>query len=117
MFPHEPPRNDFSSTEGFYSTALHELVHWTGHKSRLNRDMLTHKYTRSYAYEELVAEIGSLFVCSEAGIIQTAGEFQNHASYVESWLKSINENPNTIFHAASEANKACEYLINAKPLH
>lgn len=112
-----PLREDFSSTEGFYSTALHELVHWTGHESRLNRGMKNFYGSYAYAYEELIAEIGSLFVCSEAGIMQTPGEFQNHASYVDAWLKSINENPNTIFHAASEANKACEYLINAKPLH
>ena len=100
-----PIKGDFKSTEGYYSTLLHELTHWTGHASRLNRGF------GNEAYEELVAEIGSMFVSSSAGIPQTEGEFQNHASYVDSWLTAIKHDPNALFKAAADANRAADYLL------
>ena len=106
-----PPKEDFKSVEGYYSTLLHELSHWTGHESRLNREHDHNKYSTDYAFEELVAEMGSMFIVSSAGIIQTDGEFQNHASYIESWLKHLKQDSNYIFKAAAEANKAANFLL------
>ena len=108
-----PPKEDFKTTEGYYSTLLHELTHWTGHESRLNRGF-GKSYTPEYAFEELVAEMGSLFVSSIAGIKQTDGEFQNHASYVGSWLKELKHDSKYIFKAAAQANKAAEFLMKSK---
>jgi len=89
---------------------LHELVHWTGHKSRLNRGF-GDKYTPEYAFEELIAELGSMFLVSSAGIKQTNGEFQNHASYINSWLKELKRDSNYIFRASSQASKASNFLL------
>lgn len=105
-----PPKEDFTTSEGYYSTLLHELTHWTGHESRLNRGF-GKSYTPEYAFEELVAEIGSLFVSELAGIKHTQCEFQNHASYVDSWLKELKRNSKYIFKAAAQANKAANFLL------
>ena len=109
-----PPKEDFKSTEGYYSTMLHELVHWTGHESRLNRVQRCGKFSSDYAFEELIAEMGSLFVASSAGIPQSETEFQNHASYIESWLKHLKRDSMYIFKAAAEANKAANYLLKTE---
>ena len=106
-----PHRGDFKSREGFYSTVLHELTHATGHKTRLNREQRCGKFSLDYAFEELVAEMGSLFIASSAGIPQSECEFQNHASYIESWLKSLRNDNMYIFRVAAEASKAAAYLL------
>lgn len=108
---HLPPREDFVSTESFYSTAFHELIHWTGGAKRLKRKQNGGKWTGDYAFEELIAEIGSMFVTSETGIAQTEGEFQNHASYISSWLGNLKKDNNYIFKAATAASKAANYLL------
>ena len=98
----------------FYSTILHEAVHATGHKTRLNREQRCDRFSSEcadYAFEELVAEMGSLFIASSAGIPQSECEFQNHASYIESWLKSLRNDNMYIFRAAAEASKAAAYLL------
>ena len=106
-----PKKTDFKSMEGYYSTALHELTHWTGHKSRLNRSIKNNFGTVNYAYEELIAEMGSLFIASSAKILQVEGEFQNHASYVESWLNHLQKEPDMLFKAAAQASKAADFLL------
>ena len=106
-----PHRGDFKSREAFYSTVLHELIHATAHKTRLNREQRCGKFSLDYAFEELVAEMGSLFIASSAGIPQSECEFQNHASYIESWLKSLRNDNMYIFRAAAEASKAAAYLL------
>lgn len=106
-----PPKGDFKSTEGFYSTVLHELCHWTGGVKRLNRPQTGGKWSNDYAFEELVAEIGSMFVACQAGIPQSEGEFQNHASYIDSWLRHLRNDKNFIFKASAEASKAADFLI------
>lgn len=106
-----PPKGDFTSTEGYYSTLLHELCHWTGGVKRLNRPRNGGRYSADYAFEELVAEIGSMFVACEAGIPQSEGEFQNHASYIDSWLRHLRNDKNFIFKASAEASKAASFLI------
>ena len=107
-----PLKQDFKSVEGYYSTALHELTHWTGHKERLNREQTASKFSPSYAYEELIAEMGSLFLTNAVGIPRTEGEFQNHTNYINSWCSELSANPDKLFKAAAEANKAANYLLN-----
>ena len=109
-----PLREDFKSMESYYSTLLHELTHWTGHKSRLDRNQSCKQFSMDYAFEELVAEMGSMFVVRSAGIIQTEGEFQNHVSYVDSWLKRMKSDNSYIFKAAAEANKAADFLLGGQ---
>lgn len=103
-----PQVKDFSSKESFYSTLLHELIHWSGHSSRMNRDLKNKFASEDYAFEELVAELGSAFLCSHFGI---RGKLQ-HVSYIQSWLKKLQGDNKFIFRAASKAQKAVDYLLS-----
>ena len=103
-----PPYKDFKSAELFYATLYHELVHWTGSKERLNRDMNAFKTDRdTYAYEELVAEIGSAMLCN---ITKITGDTQP-AEYIKSWIKLLENDTKAIFTSAGLAQKAVDYLI------
>ena len=108
-----PEREFFASTADYYATALHELTHWTGHATRLKRFSLEH-YALERPMEELVAEIGSMFVSAETGIPQTEAHFQNHAAYVASWIKELQSDPDALFRAAADANKAAEFILKAE---
>ncbi|MBR1438634.1 MAG: elongation factor P hydroxylase [Synergistaceae bacterium] len=107
-----PPKTDFKSAEGYYSTILHELSHWTGGEKRLDRVQRCGRFSKDYAFEELIAEMGSLFVATSAGIPQSETEFQNHASYIDSWLGKLRSDNMYIFKAAAEASKAAGYLLS-----
>lgn len=96
----------FKNAESYYATHLHELTHWTGHKTRCDRDLKGRFGTESYAAEELVAELGAAFLCSELGI---QGELR-HASYIKSWLRVLKQDKRAIFTASSLATKAAEFL-------
>jgi len=98
-----------SATEGYYSTLLHELTHWTGHKNRLNRDLLNRFGNVAYAMEELVAELGAAFLCSDLGI--SLKPRPNHAAYLGSWLEVMKSDKRAIFTAASKATQATNYLF------
>lgn len=102
-----------TATEGYYSTLLHELTHWTGHEKRLDRKGGKKFGDKSYATEELVAELGAAFLCTEFGI--NTADKGNHASYIDSWLKVLKENKHCLITAASEASKACDFLQNLQP--
>lgn len=104
-----PLKEQFQSNMEYYSVALHELSHWTGHEDRLNRDLSGSFGSQSYAKEELRAEIGSFMLCSDLGV-----DFdpQNHYSYVDNWLKIIHDKPTEIFKASSDAEKIKEYLLS-----
>lgn len=106
-----PEAAQFHRPADYYSTLLHELVHSTGHISRLAREGITSSSRRFgdpvYAFEELVAEIGSAFLCAEVGI---QGDVQ-HESYIASWLKVLKEDKKAIFQASRFAREAFEYLI------
>ncbi|MFK3708706.1 ArdC family protein [Klebsiella sp. NPDC088457] len=102
-----PERHLFADAANFYATGLHELVHWSGAKSRLNREMKGRFGSEGYAAEELVAELGSAFLMAELGIV---GEVQ-HESYIASWLKALKNDKRYIFKAASAASKAHRYLM------
>lgn len=106
-----PMMEQFNSQADYYSTALHELTHWTGHPSRLNRESSGDMKSEAYAREELVAEIGSMFVSAETGIPQTKEHLDNHAAYVESWIKAVEADPNALFKAVSQAQKASEEIL------
>lgn len=102
-----PMKEQFKSEMEYYSTALHELGHWTGHPSRLDRDLSGTFGNESYAKEELRAEIASYMLCSELGV-----DFDptNHHAYIKSWVKNLCEAPNEIFKAAADAGKITQFL-------
>ena len=85
--------------------------HWTGHPSRLNRETSSDINSETYAKEELVAEITSMFVSAKTGIPQTQEHFDNHAAYVDHWVKAIKEDPNALFKAVNQAQKASEEIL------
>ncbi|EBA0314071.1 MULTISPECIES: ArdC family protein [Morganellaceae] len=103
-----PERRFFSDAASFYATGLHEIVHWSGGKSRLNREMKGRFGSENYAFEELIAELGSAFLMADLGIV---GEVQ-HESYIASWLKALKNDKRYIFKAASAASKAHRYLMD-----
>lgn len=94
--------------ESFYATLLHEHVHWTGHESRLNRDFGKRFGDEVYAFEELVAELGSAFLCADLEV--TNEPRTDHAAYVASWLKGLKGHPLSLFIAASKAERAVTFL-------
>ncbi|MGP6457476.1 ArdC family protein [Enterobacter ludwigii] len=103
-----PERFRFADAENFYATGLHELVHWTGAASRLNREKGNKFGSEGYAFEELIAELGSAFLMADLGI---AGEVQ-HESYIASWLKALKGDKRYIFKAAAAASKAHRWLMD-----
>lgn len=103
-----PERHLFSDAANFYAIGLHELVHWSGAKNRLNREMKGGFGSEDYAFEELIAEVGSAFLMADLGIV---GEVQ-HESYIASWLKALKNDKRYIFKAASAASKAHRYLMD-----
>lgn len=103
-----PSLDAFESADAYAGTLAHELVHWTGHQSRCDRQFGKRFGDDAYAFEELVAEIGSAFVCAQTGI---ALEGLQHDSYVASWLKVLKGDKRAIFTASSQAKKASEFLL------
>lgn len=103
-----PLKEQFSDASRYYATLLHELGHWTGHKDRLDRSLMNKFGSEEYAREELRAEIASLLVGQELRIGHDPGY---HASYVDSWIKVLKQNPFEIHQAASDAEKIFDYLI------
>jgi antirestriction protein ArdC len=96
----------FKSAAHYYGTAFHELGHWTGHKSRLDRD-LRHRFgERAYAAEELVAELCAAFLCAEFSIDADL----RHAGYIESWIGLLKADKRAFFTACSKAQAAADYL-------
>ena len=106
-FVQVPPQPAFADQINYYRTALHELGHWTGHHSRLNRDQKAGFGSADYAREELVAELASAYLCASLGIIPTV----RHADYLASWLAVLRADNRAIFKAASQASKAADYLL------
>ena len=102
-----PPKEAFSMPSAYYGTALHELCHWTGHSSRLNRVLGSRHHIEAYAYEELVAEIGAAFLCAHSGLEARL----EHASYVDHWLDALRSDKRLIFVAAGAAQKAADFVL------
>ena len=102
-----PPQPAFFEQVNYYRTCLHELTHATGHPSRLGRDLTNSFGSKDYAREELIAEMGSAFLCASLGIVPTV----RHADYLASWLEVLREDNRAIFRAASAATKAADWLL------
>ena len=100
-----PELDQFKSSADYYATSLHELSHWTGHESRLNRDFSGRFGNEAYAFEELVAELGSAMLCAHNKI---DGQLQ-HASYIDSWLKVLKDDPKNILKASALAQKILSF--------
>ena len=109
-----PPFETFRDAESHAATLAHELTHWTKHDKRLARDMGRVKWgDAGYAREELVAELGSAFLCADLGITPEVRE--DHAAYIASWLKVLKDDKRLIFSAASQAQRAADYLHGLQP--
>lgn len=108
-----PPQSAFATAEGFCGTLIHELGHWTGAESRLNRDLRNRFGSHDYAREELRAEIGQMMVCAELGIADC--DFSNNAAYVASWLEKLRSDRKEIFRAAADAQRIADYLLAFHP--
>jgi antirestriction protein ArdC len=106
-FVQVPPQPAFFEQVNYYRTCLHELTHATGHAKRLGRDLTNSFGSKDYAREELVAEMGSAFLCAALGIVPTV----RHADYLGSWLEVLREDSRAIFRAASAATKAADWLL------
>ena len=101
-----PTFEAFKDADCFYATSFHELGHWSGHKSRLDRNLTNRFGNRAYAAEELVAELASAFLCAEFGINKEV----RHASYIANWIELLRADDRAFFTAASQAQKAADYL-------
>src|SRR5205823_14311093 len=101
-----PAFQAFKGADHFYNVAFHELTHWTGHKSRLNRDLKNRFGSRHYSAEELVAELGAAFLSAEFGF---DGDVRN-AGYIATWIELLKSDKRAFFTAASKASKAADYL-------
>ena len=105
---HLPNREAFISPEAFYSTAMHEMTHSTGHKSRLDRDFSGRFGTEAYAFEELIAEMGSAFLNADLGILTAT--LPDHADYLSNWIKILKGDKKAITTAAAQASKAHGFI-------
>lgn len=101
-----PSFHAFKSAAAFYGVVFHELGHWTGHKSRLDRDLRGRFGDRAYAAEELVAELCAAFLCAE---FSTDGDLR-HAGYIQSWIGLLKADSRAFFTACSKAQAAADYL-------
>jgi len=109
-----PPLQVFRDAESHAATLAHEMTHWTCHPSRLSRDFGRKKWgDEGYAIEELVAELGSAFLCADLQI--TPEIRKDHAAYIQSWLKILKEDSKVVFSAASHASKAVDFLHGLQP--
>ena len=104
-----PPFEAFKDKESYYATILHELTHWTSHKTRLDRSFNAKRFgDNGYAREELVAELGAAFLSADLGITPEVRE--DHAAYLAHWLKALKEDSRAIFSAAAHAQRAADFL-------
>ena len=113
-----PPPDTFFETahssrqQNFYSVLLHELVHWTGHSTRECRQGPFDSAQEDYAFEELVAELGAAFLCSEFELEDVPRK--NHAQYLNYWLSFIHERPETLWRASALAQRAMGFLLETR---
>lgn len=106
---HLPPQSQFTSPDGYYATALHELGHWTGHERRLKRQLLGNPFgSAEYAREELRAEIASYMLGMELGIGHDPGQ---HHAYIEAWIRILKDDPLEIIRAARDADQIRGYIV------
>lgn len=111
---HIPDLKYFEASEEFYCTLFHEIIHWTGHKTRLSREGIINDKavfgSKLYSEEEMIAEMGACFLCAITGI-DTAAVTENSAAYIQSWKSRLSEDARLIFRVAAKAEQALNYLI------
>ena len=103
------PPEQFTTTESYYATLFHELVHSTGHSTRLNRPLPGDMDSAQYAKEELLADMGASFLCGHGGILPAV--IDNKAAYIASWLKHLRNDKKLVISAAGAAQKAADYIL------
>jgi len=111
-----PARERFDGEAGYYATLFHELVHSTGHETRLNRSGITERNgfgSNPYCKEELVAEIGAAFLCGHAEIVERT--IDNSAAYLQNWLEQLRNDKTLIVQAAAQAQKAADFILGNGP--
>jgi antirestriction protein ArdC len=106
-----PYLEQFERQANYYSTSAHEHTHWTGHTSRLSRDLTGRFGDRSYGAEELVAELGAAFWCAQFGLEQATRK--DHAAYLADWLAILSADPRALLTACSHAQRAIDHLNDA----
>jgi len=109
-----PKKELFKDEASYYSTAFHELVHSTGHATRLNRSEVTEGNSfgsHKYSAEELVAEMGAVYLCNEIGLETT---FENSIAYLKSWLKKFKDDTKMLVTASGKSQKAVDYILNVQ---
>ena len=109
---HLPERDKFVDLPEFYSTALHEVGHSTGHEKRLNRDLSGGFGSDKYAEEELRAEIASMFIEQDLGVEASEKHIQNNSAYIQAWHDKIKEDPNILFRAIADAEKITKFVMD-----
>lgn len=109
---HLPEREQFVDLPEFYSTALHEVGHSTGHETRLNRDLSGGFGSDKYAEEELRAEIASMFIEQDLGVEASEKHIQNNSAYIQAWHDKIKEDPNILFRAIADAEKITKFVMD-----
>jgi antirestriction protein ArdC len=111
-----PTFEAFKDAASYYATLSHEATHWTAAESRLGRDLSRYQKDRSErAREELIAELGSCFLCADLGIVPELEPRPDHASYLQSWLKVLGDDKRAIFQAAAHAQRATAFLHGLQP--
>lgn len=111
-----PPFETFRDAGGYVATLSHEATHWTAAPERVGRDLSRYARDKSErAREELIAELGSCFLCADLGIAPELEPRPDHASYLQSWLSVLVEDKRAIFGAAAHAQRAVAYLHDLQP--
>jgi len=106
-----PELGQFKTTDAYYATLLHELTHWTGNKERCERNMSGRFGNQAYAFEELVAELGSMFLCADLKVLgRDEDHMSNHIAYLDSWIKVLRDDKRAIFKASTLAQQSFDYL-------
>ena len=111
-----PPFQSFRDEKSYCATFLHELAHASGHKSRLNREIINEFGTPNYAKEELRAEIASAFMMGTIGVTYDDSHMENHKAYISSWLEILQKNPEELFKAIKDAEKIQDYMMERYPI-
>lgn len=114
-FINMPSMIEFNNSESYYETLFHELIHSTGHQSRLNRkELINGNYFGSgfYSIEELTAELGACYLKFHTGI--KANSYENNAAYIHAWLQKLKNDKKFIVYASTQAQRAVDFILDAK---
>jgi antirestriction protein ArdC len=103
-----PQIEAFKDTAAYYGTAFHEISHWAGHESRLHRDLTGRFGSAAYSLEEIISELAASFTCADLGLEPVLRD--DHANYIGTWIKVLKDKPRAIVTAASEAQRAVDYV-------